>query len=215
MPNGKKLSPIHGVYRDQNHLKQFGEMTAIDLFMGNLDRFYNGNIENWFYRPAGQITVLDNVDPGSPLTGEMTVPNMNKPEMWYQDERGGPELAKSGLAKTAFVCLKQTIVQAEAASGDNDLYNWWTAKDAEGEKRRKEATAAVVEGLEAGRKRIVKIFSSTRFTLGGGKARAMKKSIKGDAKAAADTDADDSKMGGSARNYYEVLKARAKWLDKH
>lgn len=214
-PNGKKLSPLRSIYADKNHLKQLGEMTAIDLFMGNLDRFYNGNIENWFYNPAGFITVLDNVDPGSPLTGEMTVPNMNQPQMWHQDQRGGPELSKKKLAETAGICLKQTLVQAEAASDDKDLWTWWNAKDAEGEKRRKEATAAVVSGLEAGKKRIVKIFTSTRFTLGGGKSRAMKKSIKADAGAAAATDADDSKMGAATRNYYEVLKARAKWLDKN
>ena len=214
-PNGAKLSPLRNIYADMNHLKQLGEMTAIDLFMGNLDRFYNGNIENWFYSPAGFITVLDNVDPGSPLTGEMTVPNMNQPQMWHQDQRGGPELSKKNLAKTAAICLKQTLVQAEAASDDKDLWTWWNAKDPAGEKRRKDATAAVVQGLEAGKKRIVKIFTSTRFTVGGGKSRAMKKSIKADAAAAAATDADDSKMGAATRNYYEVLKARAKWLDKN
>jgi Domain of unknown function (DUF4157) len=210
-PVGGKISPIRGLLEDRAHLKAIGNMTAVDLFMGNLDRFYSGNIGNWFYDPAGSIVAIDNVD-GSQLNPTTT--GMKMPKQWEQMSYGGYELKNDLLRATASEGLRQTASNAENTSDDKTLFTWWSAKDATGTKRREDAITAVVEGLQETKKKIVKIFSATRFTVGGKKNRATKKAIKGQAAAAAETDSDDDNMQGGL-DYYNILKDRAKWLAKN
>ena len=55
-------APIQKVLTDPKMLRQLGELSAVDLFIGNRDRMLSGNLGNWFYTPQREMTVIDNVD---------------------------------------------------------------------------------------------------------------------------------------------------------
>jgi hypothetical protein len=209
---GGKISPLRGMLQDEKHLMALGRLTASDLFMGNLDRFFQGNIGNWFYNPGGTLTVIDNVDGG---IDQFTTTGMKDPSSWYADagNTGGQELKKANLAKTALNCLKNTASQATDTTDDKNMWKWWNEQSKEGQERRDKAVKAVAAGLAEGKAQIVKTFSATRFNLTRKKERAAKKTIKAEAKKANEVDQDDAKMQGVG-DYYEILKARAKWLSK-
>ena len=209
---GGKISQLRTIYEDEAHLKALGRLTASDLFVGNLDRFFQGNIGNWFYNPNGSMTVIDNVDGG---IDQFTTTGMNDPTSWYNEagNAGGAELKKDNLLETANNCLKNTASTATDTTGDKDMWKWWSEKSKTGDERRDKAQKAVAAGLAEGKAQIVKTFTSTRFSIGRKKERAAKKAIKAEAKKANQVDQDDEKMQGVG-DYYEILKARAKWLAK-
>ena len=88
---------------------------------------------------------------------------------------------------------------------------WFDADLPNGKVRQAVMEAEMLEGLKEGKKYIAKVFTSTRWTVGGKSKRALKKAIKKDARAASAHDADDN----GAPTYYETLKARAAWLAKN
>ncbi len=56
------LAPIRKVLSEPRLLRQLGELSAVDLFIGNRDRMLSGNLGNWFYTREREMTVIDNVD---------------------------------------------------------------------------------------------------------------------------------------------------------
>src|SRR5690606_16281994 len=57
-PQGGGGSKLRTVISRPGHIAKLAELSAVDLFMGNLDRVYSGNLGNWFYDPSGQMTVI-------------------------------------------------------------------------------------------------------------------------------------------------------------
>lgn len=208
--NGGKISPLRGILEVLPHLKALGKLTATDLFVGNMDRAFNGNTGNWVYNPEGSLTVIDNVDGGE---DKIMTSSMKDPSMWYGSTYGGYELQNSKIAETADHCLYTIAQMAVQTTPDTGILNWWRSKDDAALARRERGNAAFLEGLKEGKKEIVKTFSATRFSLGKGKARATKKAIKAEAQKANETDSDDGTMAGTG-DYYSILKERALWLAK-
>jgi hypothetical protein len=203
-------SAIRKMLLDPNHMQLLGKMTAIDVFMGNQDRGLTGNIGNWFYGPANEITVLDHVDPGMAMrTG--TAALMTDFNTW-RDELGRPFLKdKPAAASLASECIRSMLGRFEQA-GDDTLYDWAQAKPAGGsEIRMKSMQAAFADGVVEGRDHLLKIFSTTRFK-GSKSAHNAKKKLRAAAKAATEQDANDGVTGGI--DYYEVVKQRIAWLKK-
>ena len=64
------------------HVFQLGEITTVDLVLGNQDRVKAGNVGNWFYDPSGAITLIDHVDQG---TGMAKNWNPGRFEQWEGD----------------------------------------------------------------------------------------------------------------------------------
>lgn len=183
------------------HLRELGKVTAVDLLLGNSDRLMAGNMGNWFYDPTGALTVLDNVD------GAGSMGRDNREGKIVTDQL--KELADSKLKATAHSAA--ATLQHMVTTADPTADEWFNATMPGGKTRAVHFEAELLAGLKEGKKYISKVFGSTRWTLGGKKNRAIKKSIKKDAKAAAAIDSDD----GGAPDYYETLKARAAWLKKH
>ena len=203
-------SAIRKMLLDPNHMQLLGKMTAIDVFMGNQDRGLTGNIGNWFYGPANEITVLDHVDPGMAMrTG--TAAMMTDFTTW-RDELGRPFLKDNpAAASLASECIRSMLGRFEQA-GDDGLYDWAQAKPSGGsETRMKTMQAAFAQGVVEGREHVVKIFSTTRFK-GSKSAHNAKKKLRSAAKAATEQDANDGVTGGI--DYYEVIKQRVAWLKK-
>ncbi|CAN5334764.1 hypothetical protein BH11ACT1_BH11ACT1_16940 [soil metagenome] len=183
------------------HVRELGKLTAVDLLLGNKDRVHAGNLGNWFYDPAGALVVLDNVD-GAGTQGHD---------------------AKSGVVQTTHLLMLAKSELATTAAGGIDGLRagmklidptagaWFDATLPGGRVRSAVMEAEFLEGLKEGKKYIAKVFSSTRWTTGGKKSRAIKKGIKQDAQAASALDAG----ANGAPSYYETLKARAAWLAKN
>ncbi len=208
-------APIQKVLTDAKMLRQLGELSAVDLFIGNRDRMLSGNLGNWFYTPEREMTVIDNVDATMTkyLTGVGEEPKAADPlDM----------LAKGALPQTA-----RDLVQAvvNVVKNDDRMQKTMTYKSGSGtykaadkekqaqwmswvEQRRAVMEKEVLAGLVAGRKRIIATMTAGRFASSG--KRATKKSIKAEAALATQRDADHSQT-----DYYEKLKRRAKWLAKH
>ena len=55
-------SPFKTVLERKSTTTKLGELSAIDLFLGNDDRVLGGNLGNWFYKPDEAMTVIDNVN---------------------------------------------------------------------------------------------------------------------------------------------------------
>ena len=186
---------LRGLLTDFRHMEQLGQLTAVDLFIGNQDRVMAGNLGNWVYDPfSTAMTAIDHID-GYAAT--------------YFSSRSvamDMHLATKRLAKTATEAVDGLVDGAEKA-GDDDFGAWIKS---EGGYRRQMMEEALHNGLVAGRKLLIKTFSATRFTIGGAKARAVKKAVK---KAGREATAIDG-VGGKD-DYYKLLKARAEWLKKN
>ena len=183
------------------HIRELGKMTAVDMLLGNGDRVLAGNLGNWFYNPAGGMVALDNVDGGGTMgsdakSGVVRTTLLDK-------------LGKGQLAQTAHEAVGGLRIGMKAL--DPAVGAWFDAVLPNGKVRQAVMEAEMLEGLKEGKKYIAKVFTSTRWTVGGKSKRALKKAIKKDARAASAHDADDN----GAPTYYETLKARAAWLAKN
>lgn len=208
---GTGVAPIKKILTEGPMVRQLGELSAVDLFLGNTDRVLSGNLGNWFYTPAREMTVIDNVN--ADMTKGMNLSMPEDKEAGSQTKRRGVKsrtardpldmLESAQLANTAYD-LAQGITNAVRGDFTDNMekLGWddWFGL------RRTSIEAHLLAGLLAGRKRLIKTFMSSRFS--NTKMRKVKKSIKSQAKAAA---AEDSPQD----NYYDVLKARAKWLSTH
>jgi hypothetical protein len=198
-------SRLRGLMTNYRHVQALGQLTAVDLFMGNQDRVMQGNLGNWIYDPMSEaMTVIDHVD--SSVGG-----NFGKLSQGESDLRFllGP-LAKDKIPATAKAAM-DGITFGVGHFAKDDSFGAWL--DSDGGYRRKAAEEALERGLLEGRKLLIKTFTATRFG-GSKKARAVKKSIKSAAREAQTIDAPGD-TGGDRDYYYKVLKARAQYLSKH
>ena len=183
------------------HIRELGKMTAVDLLLGNADRVLAGNMGNWFYDPAGGMVALDNVDGGGTMGKDATSGVVRTPLL--------EKLGKTNLAATAADAVGGLRTGLNKTDPAADA--WLDATLPGGRVRSAVMEAEMLEGLKEGKKHIAKVFTSTRWTVGGAQKRAVKKAIKKDAGAASTLDAG----GNGAPTYYETLKARAAWLAKN
>jgi hypothetical protein len=182
------------------HMENLGQMTAVDIFLGNKDRVMAGNLGNWIYDPhSAAITAIDHVD--GAVGGGFT---NNEVKIELLAKKAIPNTAKEALDNLAF---------GMRLSGDKEFEAWI---DAEGGKRRELMEEALESGLRIGRDLLIKTFTATRFSTGkaGKQARAVKKSIKESAREAIGVDKGTG-PGVDIDQYYKTLKQRAEWLKKH
>ena len=189
-------------------MRLLGRMTAVDTFFGNLDRVVNGNVNNWFYDPQGVITLIDHVDPGAnSWSAPATKAGYSDPTVWDKmaEDKFGDKATREATAAEA---AKMTVVRLDDLTNDKSIFTWYKKKPVGGGPAPKElADRYMAEGIEEGRKQVIKVFSSTRWNALGKSSRAAKKSIK---VAAASGAAEDG-----AASYYGELKRRATWLKNH
>jgi len=209
------VEPIKKVLTEPAMLRQLGELSALDLFIGNRDRVLSGNLGNWFYTPDREMTVIDNVD--ASMTKYLT-------DVGDETKAADPlNMLASGSLRNTSAELVEAIVNVvknnermmktmtyKSTGGtyqmaDKDKQQIWLAWVAQ---HRSVMEKEMLAGLKLGRKRIVKTMSSSRFTNRG--KRSTKKAIKAEAAAAMQQDAGHNQV-----DYYDLLKSRAKWLDKH
>ncbi|MDQ1750792.1 MAG: hypothetical protein QOE71_1848 [Pseudonocardiales bacterium] len=208
-------SKLRGLLSDPAHMAELGRMTMVDMFMGNMDRTWSGNLGNWFYSPGGAITLIDHVDPGSNGEPEM-VSGMQDNRIWTAVV-GSMQLQSKNLRKTTAQGAVWEIVKAagrdegESGGGDDGIAAW-AKQDVGGTTRLETMNQAMLAGLEDCREKIIKIFSTTKWSLTNLKAHAAKKKLRSAAKQATAVDADDAAYGNQPLDYYATLKARAAWL---
>ena len=209
------MAPIRKVLSEPKMLRQLGELSALDLFIGNRDRVLSGNLGNWFYTPDREMTVIDNVDAG--MTYYLTKVGTQPPE-----EDPLRMLAGGALASTATGPIDSVLKMIKASDRfkkqgkkvgtgngpivmvpDQEKLKEWTDWV---EKNRPTMQTEMLAGLKVGRKRIVKTMTSTKFSNRG--KRGAKKAIKVQAGLAAHKDQNHNQV-----DYYELLKDRARQLD--
>jgi hypothetical protein len=195
---------LRALMTDLKHVQALGQLTAVDIFMGNRDRVLYGNLGNWIYDPMSTaMTVIDHVD--SSVSGYFNKTSQSKSDM--NDLLG--RLSKKQLAATATEAINGIAFGAGHFAKDDDFGSWL---DSDGGFRRTAAEEAMQRGLEEGRKLLIKTFSATRFR-GSRQSRAVKKSIKQAARGAMDIDTDGATTDPDY--YYKILKARAEYLSKN
>ena len=198
-------SRLRGLMTNYRHVQALGQLTAVDLFMGNQDRVMQGNLGNWIYDPMSEaMTVIDHVD--NAVGGYFGKLSQSESDMRFLL---GP-ITKEKIAGTAKAALDGITFGVSHFAKDDEFGTWL---DSDGGYRRKVAEEALERGLIEGRKLLIKTFTATRFS-GSKKARAIKKSIKSSAREAQTIDSPTD-TGGDRDYYYKVLKARAQYLSKH
>lgn len=199
-------SRMRDLMMNEKHMISIGEMTAVDLFFGNGDRAYMGNLGNWFYDPEREmITTIDHVD--DIVHDNFTARYQAADEV----EKLLKPLKRGELQNTAQRIVKglATGLSNKNFSGDTKIDEWL---DSENGWRRKMMEAAILKGLKAGRERVIKTFTANRYRIGRKKSRAVKKSIKAAAQQAYSIDKDGS---ADPDEYYKILKMRVQWLKKN
>ena len=197
------------------HPRQLGQITAVDLFLGNKDRVFRGNMGNWFYDSRGATTLIDHVDQGTGMAAKyLRGTPLDKWSVGTAVDAGAGALMADGA-------INQTVQEAlgeiarEANFHGDKGFKKWLDEDTGAGKRRGKIEAEMAEGMREQKKKLIKVFTSTRFTVGGKKARQQKKDLKAVAQKAAAEDANHAKFGGQGNDYYAVLKERAAWLKKN
>ncbi len=182
------------LFRDPEHMRQLGMITATDLFLGNEDRVVSGNFGNWFVNPTGAITLIDSIDATAKtemLTGDVATHAMAL-------------LAKGAIAQTARDAIT-TLINGMVTKGDGTATDW--ANNVTGGKTiRTIMEQAFLKGLKDGKARIVKNYATDKKKTSG---RAAKQ------KATATQGADTAVGDNTQQDYWETLKARARWLKSH
>lgn len=217
LPDDDSRSTYRKLLMDPKHLRKLGEMTAVDLFFGNQDRLQNGNLGNWFVNPQGRINLIDSIDPGNgdrhsahgqfatQGTWENAGDGKNSTVALFGSTNRADDLADliiDGIMNAGWD-------RASDTGGDSSARAWARGAHASGAGTRKDFIGAhMAEGFDAGIRRIIKIFSSTKWSLTRLRDHSAKKSIRGAARKAAAAD-------GGANDYYAELKRRAQWLKAH
>jgi hypothetical protein len=130
---------------------------------------------------------------------------------------GSMQLQSKNLRKTTAQGAVWEIVKAAGrdegeSGGGDDTIAAWAKQDVGGTTRLETMNQAMLAGLEDCREKIIKIFSTTKWSLTNLKAHAAKKKLRSAAKQATAVDADDAAYGNQPLDYYATLKARAAWL---
>lgn len=205
-------SQLRRIFSNYQHVKLLGQVMAVDMFLGNLDRVYSGNLGNWFYNPAGEMTLIDHLDPGSTGPDSSTTALITtKAANWAMDFGNNylkKNLVNGDTPRDAAVTL---LKAADAWGQDTDIRNWGRQQattQPQGVTNQQVIEHALHEGLVEGLQRIVQVFSSTKWKLTQRGAHKAKKNIRAAARAAAATDSD----GGQQFDYYDELRRRAAWI---
>lgn len=199
------------------HPRQLGRITAVDLFLGNKDRVFRGNMGNWFYDPRGATTLIDHVDQGTGMAGKFAKATpFDKWSVGASKENpdgAGALLADGAIDSTVSEALGEIAREANF-HGDKGFKKWLDEDTGSGTRRAK-IEAEMAAGIREEKKKLVKVFTSTRFTIGGKQNRQQKKELKAIAQQASADDANHRTFGGQGNDYYAVLKERAAWLKSH
>lgn len=214
LPDDDNRSTYRKLLMDPKHLRKLGEMTAVDLFFGNQDRLQNGNLGNWFVDPQGTINLIDSIDPGNgdrhsahgqfatQGTWEDAGPGKNTTAALFTNADRADELATLIIE----AIRNAGWDRATDTGGDSSARTWANGAHASGTGTRRDFIGEhMAAGFDAGIRRIIKVFSSTRWSLTRLRDHSAKKSIRGAARKAAAAD-------GGANDYYAELKRRAQWL---
>ena len=191
-------SPFKTVLERKSTTTKLGELSAIDLFLGNDDRVLGGNLGNWFYKPDEAMTVIDNVNQN--MSDAIDTVDYDNLKMLYT-----PNLRTT--AKDLAESLKRQVKSTYGLTdktGKQSVDDWFNASADGNSSRMDNVQQWLYEGLIVGRKRVIKTFSATRFK--NSSLRKAKKSVKKEARKATQTD--------QGVDYYDVLKQRAKLVSK-
>ncbi|MEO9325444.1 DUF4157 domain-containing protein [Nocardioides sp. C4-1] len=203
---------------DPQHLRALGRITAIDAFMGNMDRVVNANAGNWFVDLTSKsIQLIDSVDPGQ---ANVRVPMKESfaDGLWEKGRTGGDVDDSRMVAGSLFFMTDRgdyiagAIAQSMANAGVSMQGNFSTGGDVKasqwmdrpldsGETRREFMAKHLEVGFTKGKAEILKIFAAPKWH--DFKLNKKRKSIK---KSAASAEAAD---GVGADSYYRELSRRA------
>ena len=191
-------APFRTVIERRDTATKLGELSAVDIFLGNDDRVMSGNLGNWFYNPDGSMTAIDNVN--GTLTDNIDQVEHPDLPMLYSGNL-------DGTARALADSLKRRI-KAEYGlydkAGKQSVDDWFNASSDGTHSRYDNLVQWLTDGLIVGRKRVIKTFTSTRFT--NTAYRGAKKALKKQARASAQTD--------NGVDYYSIMKQRAKMVSK-
>ena len=201
-------SEIRTKLDDMHHVYQLGQITTVDLLLGNQDRVKAGNVGNWFYDPSGAMTLIDHVDQG---TGMAKNWNPGRFEQWEGD--AGQYLLTNQYDNTAKWCI-DSFIDMMIKTGDDGARAWFNEVVEGGHKRRDVFAANLVAGMKDARAKVIKIFSTTRRSIFKKKEHDAKKKIRAAANKATETDAQDptGALEGGKPDYWSTLKQRVEWL---
>lgn len=200
-PDKDSGTALRAMLSKPGHLKKLGALTAVDLFMGNQDRVLRGNLGNWFYNPDGAMTVIDNVDGGSGMSAE-----------WRSGSVADAAIMKLRMKEIGNTALEAVdyLRMGMQDNGDDDAKSWMDEVLPSGLTRKQTFASELLAGMIEQRAKLLKIFTATRFTVGGSKDRKTKKALKASAATANAVDADDN-----GTDYYTMMKQRAAYLKKN
>jgi hypothetical protein len=185
-PGGAALKAMT---EDKKYLYQAGLLTASDLFTGNEDRMVSGNFGNFFLGVKNSPTLIDNVNP----TAVKAMRQVRDEPLAEDPIRG---LAHGQLKPTAAEVAEYLWKFLQLAG--NLSYDQYKAQ----EKAKIDFMEAhILRGLRDGRKRLIK-------QVGG---PLKKRSTKAAASRADDADT----MFARKVEYFDVLTARARWLEEN
>jgi Domain of unknown function (DUF4157) len=211
---GATVSVLRNRLADKAHTVQLGRITAVDLFLGNTDRVFRGNMGNWFYDPKGAITLIDHVDQG---TNEALKFAAGNEADWELNDNAGGRLKTANLAATVTDALDQIAREAnyhgdKAVNGvPGSGFKGWLKEDLGGQTRREQIEGLMLKGLREERAKLIKVFTATS-KLDRLKTRSTKKSLKKAAGKANAADQGHAEFRGAATDYWSTMKSRALWL---
>jgi hypothetical protein len=191
-------SPFKTVLERKSTTTKLGELSAIDIFLGNDDRVLGGNLGNWFYKPDEAMTVIDNVNQNMSDAID-TVEYANLPMLYSANLRDTAQQLADSMKRQ----VKSTYGLMDKA-GKQSVDDWFNASADGSNTRMENVVQWMYEGLVIGRKRVIKTFSSSRFK--NSSLRKAKKAVKKEARKATQTD--------QGVDYYDILKQRAKLVSK-
>ncbi len=193
-----KPNAFRNLFDDAGYVRQLGQLTAADLFVENSDRVMY-NFGNWMTDAGMGITLIDNMDSASKNLWN----GMNDPSV-VGDTSQLSQLATGGRKKLLDTLIRN--LKREVVNFGGDLDAW--LQEAKGPGTREEAIRkSLSDGIDAGKARIISLYATGKM---GKEGRAAKKA----AKAAHKLDVKAGDQGKKVPNYWERLKARARYLQK-
>jgi Domain of unknown function (DUF4157) len=184
---------MQSLLQNPNYLKKIGMIHAVDLFLGNTDRFELANFGNWMTDSQINITLLDNFDANSLAA---TFSKFRDKEFDvaakdpFLDKTPSPvdRLAPAEIQTTAEQVVEQfkTRLTKNFKSGD------WLDQ-----KKQEFMVTHIKIGLQVGRKKLLSQLAPTF----GKRSRSLKQEVIG-------------REGGLGQQGWENIKARAKYVKK-
>jgi hypothetical protein len=192
------MTAYRAAFSDPAYVKKLGELTAADMFLENSDRV-TANFGNFMTAANNAIELIDNM-------------NDSAQGLWKSPKLIGPTASLDKLAPSkidalvkAFMFSVTNEVRFGIKDGDKQI-KLWLAEAAGSGTRAEAIKAQYIEGVNAGRARLIKLYATDKTGKEGRQAKkAAKEAYKMD-KRAGDTVGKVS--------YWQRLKARARYLKK-